>query len=668
MDELDREQAHIHRAYECLDAMRERAVRLLASAPEDPDLQATLKRRVFQLGDIARPLCFGRLDTAEGESWHIGRRHVEDESSDPVVVEWRAPVAVPFYRATVEEPLGLVRRRQFVIEGRTLVQMADDVFGPDAVEGPVAGGPRVRGRDALLAELERSRTGSMLDIVATIQTEQDIVIRAPLAGILTVQGGPGTGKTAIGLHRAAFLLFGNDALARAGVLVIGPNRTFLRYIAAVLPSLGEEAVVQTVLSDLVPDAPVRSEDPPAVARLKGDIRMAEVLRRALLLRRRPLTDDVEARHQRLRVVVGADRANELAEVVAGRRIPYAAGRTTLRDLLARAVYERYDEMAGSIGNDYRAVSRSLGGDPGFKRALDHLWPSVSAAALVRELLSNRTRLAEAAGGVLTVEEQHLLLRRSGQSLKAEPWTDADGPLVDEAIELIDGRLRTYGHAVVDEAQDLSPMQARMLARRVPTGSLTILGDIAQGTGVWGRDRWEDLLQHLSAPDGVRIEELRLGYRAPGRVLAVASRLLPSIAPHLRPTESIRPGRSEPRFISVSAEDLAPTVAKEANTLAGEWGSVAVIVSDAMLDPVRKELAAGGADLGDAEREGLDHRVTIVPALAAKGLEFDAVVVVEPARIVEDAPFGLRLLYIALTRPTQHLSVVHAEALPEELSS
>ncbi len=671
-NELDFEQRYIEHSYACLDFMRDRAETLLAAAPADPDLQASLKRRVFQLTDTPRPLCFGRLDTEADERWHIGRRHVENEAADPVVVEWRAPIAVPFYRATIDEPLGLKRRRQFVVEGRTLVQMADDLFGPDAV-ALAAEGPQVRGRDALLAELERARTGQMLDIVATIQTEQDVVIRAPMAGILTVQGGPGTGKTAIGLHRAAFLLFGNDALARAGVLVLGPNRTFLRYIAQVLPSLGEEAVVQTILSDLVPDAPTRTDDAPAVARIKGDERMAEVLHRALLLKRRPLIDDLEARHQRLRVVVRAERANELAEVVAGRRIPYGAGRTTMRDLLARAVYERYAEMADTVGIEYAAVSRSLGADPGFRKALDQLWPSVSAPALVRELLSNRARLAEAADGVLTDDEQRRLLRKAGRSLKTEPWTEADGPLVDEAVELIEGRLRTYGHAVVDEAQDLSPMQARMLARRVPSGSITILGDIAQGTGVWGRDTWDDLLRHLPAPDGVRVEDLRLGYRAPGRVLAVASRLLPAIAPHLQATESIRPGRSDPQFLRVDGEELASAVAREAAALAQTWTSVAVIVPSPLHDKIATALAAAGTDLGDAEREGLDHAVTLVPALTSKGLEFDAVIVVEPARIVDDAPvldgslrLGLRLLYIALTRPTQHLTVIHAAPLPDAL--
>jgi DNA helicase IV len=666
--ELDAEQAHLDLAYACLDFMRDRAVQLQAAAPADLDLQSTLKRRINQLTDTGRALCFGRLDTDEGESWHIGRRHVENEASEPVVVEWRAPIAVPFYRATIEEPLGLRLRRQFVVDRRTLLSMADDLFGPDAAERALEG-PQVRGRDALLAELERGRTGQMLDIVATIQAEQDVVIRAPMPGILTVQGGPGTGKTAIGLHRAAFLLFGNDALARMGVLVVGPNRTFLRYIAQVLPSLGEEAVVQTTLSDLVPDAPVRVlDEPPDVARLKGDARMAAVLRRSLVVRRRRIVDDLDVRHQARRIVVPADAVNEIAALVASRRIPYAAGRTTMRDLLARTVYERLADRVGSASAEYASISRSLSSNAEFKAALDLAWPSVSPSALVRELLSSRARLAEAADGVLSASEQSSLLRKGGRSARTEPWTEADGPLVDEAIELIDGRLRTYGHGIVDEAQDLSPMQARMLARRVPSGSLTILGDIAQGTGVWARDQWDDLLQHLPAPDGVRLEELRLGYRAPGRVLALASKLLPVIAPHLQPTESIRPGRSDPRFVRVAVGEVAAAAAVEAAGLATHWGSVAVIVPNALHDDVVAALAAAGADLGDAEREGLDHAVTVVPAVTAKGLEFDAVVVVEPAALVDDAPRGLRLLYIALTRPTQHLSVVHGRPLPEPLPS
>ena len=668
-DELEAEQRHVELAYRHLDRMKARAEQLLAAAPADPDLEASLKRRIFQLTDNGRALCFGRIDTSHGDSWHIGRRHVEDEDSEPVVVEWRAPVAIPFYRATLEDPLDLEMRRQFVLDGRTVLQIADDLFGPDAA-ARAADGPQVRGRDALLAELDRARTGQMLDIVATIQAEQDVVIRAPLEGLLCVQGGPGTGKTAIGLHRAAYLLYGNDALARSGVLVLGPNRTFLRYIAQVLPSLGEDAVVQTTLTDLVPDAPIRAVDGRDTARLKGDERMATVLRRALLQRRRLADDDLEVRHNLARVVVEREAINQIYETVAGRRIPYADGRRTLRDMLARAVYERYAGRAASgLVETFQEVFRTMTTSASFKATVDRLWPNVSAPQLVREVLTKKQVLADAADGVLTADERKLLHRKPSRSLKAEQWTDADGPLVDEAIELVEGRLRTYGHAVVDEAQDWSPMQARMLARRVPSGSITILGDIAQGTGVWGRGDWDDLLQHLPTPKGVRHEELRLGYRAPAKVLAVASKLLPQIAPDLQPTESIRPGRSDPRFRSVAEDSLSAAVAAEVADLAARWTSIAVIVPEALRDEIERALEdAAGVDVGDAEREGLEHAVTVVPASTAKGLEFDAVVVVEPARIIDDAPRGLRLLYIALTRPTQHLSVLHAEPLPEALAA
>ena len=661
--ELDEEQAHIDESYRCLDFMRNRAADLLEAAPDDPDLQAALTRRVNQLTDTGRALCFGRIDTEDGDVWHIGRRHVENEKADPVVVEWRAPVAIPFYRASLDDALGLERRRQFVVDNRTLISMADDLFGPNAPR-LAAEGPQVRGRDALLAELERGRTGQMLDIVATIQGEQDVVIRAPQPGVLLVQGGPGTGKTAIGLHRAAFLLFGNDELARSGVLVVGPNRTFLRYIAQVLPSLGEEAVVQTTLVDLVPDVRVRTVDSLDAQRVKGDERMATVIANALVNRRRRLSTDIDVRVQYRHLVVTAERANEIVKEVASRRLPYSAGRATLRDLLQREFVNVHIAQVGRMAADANPAHRVVAQSNEFKNALDALWPSVKAATLVRDLLGSAARLHEAADGILNNEEQAAIVRRSGKTNRTEPWSEADAPLVDEATELIEGRLRTYGHAVVDEAQDLSPMQVRMLARRVPSGSLTILGDVAQGSGVWARDRWEDILPLLPTPDGWQLTELRLGYRAPGQVLEYASRLLPAIAPHLRPTESIRPGRSSPR--TMATDDLVGAATAEASRLAAEGWSVAVICPTTLHDTLAAALAASSADTGDADRDGLDHRVTLVTAPMCKGLEFDAVVVVEPALIVEDAPVGLRLLYVALTRPTQHLSVVHERPLPDAL--
>ena len=665
VDELEAEQAFIHRAYAELDRMRARAASLIGQS-EDPDLEFALARRVSLLTDNGRPLCFGRIDTATGDRWYIGRRHVEDERADPVVIEWRTPVAVPFYRASVAEPLDLVRRRQFVLDGRDIVSMGDDRFGPGHA---VDDGLHIRGRDALIAELERSRTGEMLDIVATIQAEQDEVIRAPLDGVLAVQGGPGTGKTAIGLHRAAFLLYAHPELARAGVLVIGPNRLFLRYIAQVLPSLGEEAVVQTTLRDLVPGHAVRGEDGPEAARLKGDTRMAAVLERALERRRHHLGVDPELRFGLARIRVPAESANHALDLLASRRAPYSVGRNALRDRLLRVVYDAYVTAVGRLhAVEFGIMARDVRRDPAFLAVLDAMWPSVTAAGVVRDLLAAPERWA---AHVLEPHELDVLRRRPGRSVRSEPWTDADLALIDHATALISGTARTYGHIVVDEAQDLSPMQLRMLGRRCPSGSITVLGDLAQGTGLWARDAWADVVADLPSPRGVRHTELRLGYRAPGRVLQLASRLLPVAAPTVTPTESIRPGRTSPRIVAADGNLAVATVAETAD-LVDRYGSVAIIVPTALVSSITGHLRRSALDWADADRGGLGHQVSIVPAPEAKGLEFDAVVVVEPASILRDGPTldtrrGLRLLYICLTRPTQHLSIVHSDDLPSLLA-
>ena len=481
--DLDAEQAVVDGAYKQLGRMRAKTERLLTEMKGvDPDLEWALTRRAKALSSTNRALCFGRTDAADGTTWYIGRRHVEDEAGEPVVVEWRAPVALPFYRASWSEPMGLVRRRQFVVDGQQILSIGDDLFG-GAV--PVHSG--LRGSEALLLELERARSGEMLDIVATIQPEQDEVIRAPVEGVLVVQGGPGSGKTAVGLHRAAFLLYADEAMARANVLVVGPNRTFLRYIAQVLPSLGEHAVVQTTFSDLVPEVVPGpgAGDVPDCERVKGDRRMAEVLARAVRLRFRHDDADLEVTLGLRRLVVPAATVNDFVDDTRSKGLPYAKARDLLRDLFVRALYERYLEVAGAPpdGSD---LGRALRISPGLKTALDRRCPTVAPATLVAELLSRAKLLSAAADGALSEEEQRLILRRRGRD-----WTPADGPLVDEAKELIHGRSRTYGYAIVDEAQDLSPMELRMLARRCPAGSLTLLGDLAQAIGPWGLRNWAD---------------------------------------------------------------------------------------------------------------------------------------------------------------------------------
>ena len=660
------EQHYIDQAYEHLHAMRERAVELFNEyRGTDPDLEHALARRIHLLRDTGRALCFGRLDTdpsaadtesgtGMAETWYVGRRHVENSSGDPVVIEWRAPVAVPFYRASRREPMGLRRRRQFIVEGRRLLYVGDDLFGTAAAEEE----DRIRALDALLVELERQRTGEMADIVATIQPDQDRIIRSTPDGLLLVQGGPGSGKTAVALHRAAFLLYGNDDLARAGVLVVGPNRAFLRYIAQVLPSLGEEAVVQTTLIDLVSElgnAP--PPEHPDVDLIKGHGRMVDVVARALENQRSQLQDDLTVAMGIRRLRLSAEEVNAHAERLGSRRIPYATGRQLLRDFLLDGLAVQYSIDPERAIQGRRDIART----PELKRALDLLWPSVTAGQLISALFKRGTTAAVEAG-LDEVSAEQLWRARPRQ------WTDADGPLLDEAKARIAGQARTYGHVVVDEAQDLSPMQLRMLSRRCPARSMTLLGDLAQGFGVWARDSWAEIAGDIDPGAAHRTEELELGYRSPVQVLELAGRLLPEMAPTVQPPKAVRRGRHDPRVIAATTGTVVSIVVDEASSLSGVHRTVGVIVPAPRVTEFVSAFTNAGLSAGDALRDGLGSPVTVLSAVSARGLEFDATVVVEPAAIVTEATRGLRLLYVALTRPTQQLTVVHAQPLPAALAS
>jgi len=448
------------------------------------------------------------------------------------------------------------------------------------------------------------------------------------------------------------------------VLIVGPSRTFLRYIAQVLPSLGEEAVAQVTVADLVPKVRVRGRDTDDVARLKGDPRMAIVLARALARRRQPLTEDLEIRMGLSRLRVPARHVNEAVEALAHRSGPYLAGRNAARQRLATLAYQAW--RSSPLVVDSEDPTRTLASTPEVRAALDRVWPSVSAPALVNDLLSSAERMAAAAAGVLDTSEQRSLLRPAGPTLGRAAWTAADLALVDEAQALLEGRGRTYGHVVVDEAQDLSPMELRMLARRAPAGSVTVLGDLAQATSAWSHDSWADVVAYLPQPEGWREEELTLGYRAPGQVIDLASRLLPFAAPRIRPTLSVRVGRRSPTVVRLAPDKLFVRMAAEAAARAAEGFLTGCIVADAAVAQAASALRAARVEFGVAERDGLSKRITLLPAPAAKGLEFDAVVVVEPAAIAGDTTRGLRLLYVALTRPIQHLSIVHSEPLPAGL--
>ena len=669
-DELLAEQAHLDRSQVALAAMRDRARSLLedlrAAGAPDLDYEAALVHRVNALAPSARPLLFGRIDESTGPSWHIGRRHVEDNVADPLVIDWRAPVAVPFYRAGVSDACGLARRRQIMVDRGRVVSLADDLFtaaGDEAATGHDPSTTRLRGGDALLAELERARTGEMLDIVATIQAEQDEIIRAPLDRLVAVQGGPGTGKTAVGLHRAAFILYNHPDLSRSGVLVLGPSRAFLRYIGQVLPSLGEEAVIQTTVGDLAPRVRIERQDPPAVRHLKGDPRMAELLARALRAHRRTVEDHVVLRARMVGATLEAASLNGLAAEIAAGGGPYKAGRAALRARLAGA-FRRALRQAGRLEANDPALERELVATAAFKELLDQLWPAVAPKALVRGLLGRPERLAVLSSGLLTDAEVDTLA--AGARAVRRAWSADDLPLLDEAAYLIDGRARAFGHVVVDEVQDLTPMQLRMVARRSPTGSLTALGDLAQATGPWAYDAWDDILRFLPKSAPISREELTRGYRAPGQVLELASRLLPEAAPTVRPTASIRRGPEPPRLVAVPPDELVTAAYDEATDMTAGGRLVGLVVPPAYMAAARR-VAGSRADVGRLEEEGMSRPITLVAAESTKGLEFDGVVVVEPAAIAGDDRRGLRLLYVAMTRPIVRLAMVYAEPLPEVLA-
>ncbi|WP_329117709.1 HelD family protein [Streptomyces sp. NBC_01353] len=671
LDPLARERAHLAGSRAALRAMREDAESLdirdvTANWVNAVVLQAQIDDRIKSLADLSHtPLFFGRLDylhtTQEGQRFYIGRRHVHDAQGDPMVIDWRAPVSQPFYRASKKDPQDVGLRRRFGYTGGELTAYEDEhLSDPGELE---------RTSRLLQAEIERPRVGPMRDIVATIQPEQDEIVRSGLSGTVCVQGGPGTGKTAVGLHRVAYLLYAHrERLARTGTLVIGPNRSFLHYIEQVLPALGELEVKQATVDDLVAHVEVRGTDEAATAVAKGDARMAEVLRRAV---RSHVTLPTEP----LMVVRGSRRwrvpAYELEEIVRellDRDIRYGAAHEALPQRIAHLVLVRM-EQAGEAPDD--RVQNAVARNPAVKAVVKAVWPAVDPAKLVLRLLSDADFLAEHAEGLLSADEQKLLLwAKPARSVKSAKWSSADAVLIDEAKDLVE-RTHSLGHVVLDEAQDLSPMQYRAVGRRCTTGSATILGDLAQGTTPWATESWAQALGHLGKPEAV-VEELTAGFRVPREVIAYASRLLPHMSPGLAAVESVRenPGSLTIRQTEAGVLD-ATVVAACAESLRHE-GSIGLIAADARIAPLAEALTAAGlAYLAPGEETTADSRLTLVPASLAKGLEYDYVVLDDPAAVVDGEPderTGLRRLYVALTRAVSGLTVLHSSALPEQLAA
>ncbi|MFE5793742.1 HelD family protein [Streptomyces sp. NPDC056503] len=668
-DPLVRERAHLSSSRAALRAMREEVEALdikdvTANWVNSIVLERQIEDRIKALADLSHtPLFFGRLDylppTQHGQRFYIGRRHVHDAHGDPMVIDWRAPVSQPYYQASKKDPQDVGLRRRFGYTGGELTAYEDEhLSDPAELE---------RTSRLLQAEIERPRVGPMRDIVATIQPEQDEIVRSDLSGTLCVQGGPGTGKTAVGLHRVAYLLYAHrERLARTGTLVIGPNRSFLQYIEQVLPALGELEVKQATVDDLVAHVEVRGTDEAATAVVKGDARMAEVLRRAVW-------SHVTLPTEPLMVVRGSRRwrvpAYELEEIVrelTARDIRYGAAREALPQRIAHAVLVRM-EQAGEAPDD--RVQNAVARNAAVKAAVKECWPPVDPAKLVLRLLGDPEFLAEHAAGVLSEEEQKLLLwAKPGRSVRTAKWSAADAVLIDETTDLVE-RTHSLGHVVLDEAQDLSPMQYRAVGRRCTTGSATILGDLAQGTTPWATASWRTALEHLGKPES-RVEELTAGFRVPSEVIAYASRLLPHMAPGLAPVESVRenPGAFEIR--EAAAPSDAAVLSACVDALAHE-GSIGLIAADARIAPLAEALEAAGLPyLSPGQETTAASRLTLVPASLAKGLEYDYVVLDEPAAVVDGEPderTGLRRLYVALTRAVSGLTIVHAAPLPGRLS-
>ncbi|AJF66412.1 HelD family protein [Streptomyces vietnamensis] len=648
--ELARERSHHDACRAALIRMTEDVVEqvvigedVAASGADAEALGYHLRSRAKEMGEMPPgPLFFGRLDREDGQIHHIGRRRIaEHPAAPPLVVDWRAPVSRAYYQAGAHDPQGVLRRRRFGwaphSEGATedLTALEDERLTDGGATGTVSA--------LVTGEIERPRVGPMRDIAATIQPEQDDLVRSEPAASLCVQGAPGTGKTAVGLHRAAYLLYTHpQRIRRSGLLVLGPHRAFLSYISEVLPSLGETGIRQATLDEEIARHPVRAEDGEAAARVKHDARMAGVLHRALYGRVDPApAEDLAvpdgSYHWRL-------PASDLAAIVAAVREeapPYATGRERVRARVVRALQLRAERRWGPMG---AAWARKIERARAVTAFLDACWPRTSPEEVLAEVLTEPTDPA------LTRDELAAIRwARPPRSYRSARWTAADLVLLDELAGLIE-RPESYGHVVVDEAQDLSPMQCRAIARRTEFGSLTVLGDLAQGTTPWAARDWDEQLAHLGKT-GTPVVPLTLGYRVPAAIVDLANRLLPQLG------ADVPAGRSVRRDGEVTVHrttDLTAGVREAVRAALATEGSVGVITADGLVEVVTEAVR---------DRSG-DGRVTVLPASVVKGLEFDHVVVVEPAAIVAAEERGANRLYVVLTRAVSRLALVHEGELPE----
>ena len=733
------EQSYVDILYGLLDIARERARGALsqtyASGGAGGTFQARLERdftaveqarRLAQLEGVEHGLCFGRTDgeaDAQRTTLYIGRIGLRDDEHEPRLIDWRAPAARPFYSATPKDPHGLVRRRHIYTKNRTVTAVDDEVFDLDAMTDEDK--RNLSGEAMLIASINQARTGRMSDVVATIQAEQDRVIRAALQGVMVVQGGPGTGKTVAALHRAAYLLYTHRrTLERRGILVIGPNPVFLRYISQVLPSLGETDVVLTSIADIFPGVSAAPDDDPEAAAIKGDPRMVNVIRQAVKNAQRVPDGDVTVTVDDVTFTVTRDVVLRARDRARGMRKPHNVARklfiTDLLGALARAEAKTLDRPLDP--EDIPYARARLWDEPPVRAALDGLWPLLTPQRLVAALLAEEGALRAAALS-LTTAERHALLRQDAP----DRWTVADVPLLDEAAQLLgaddsadkarkraaerDRRLEekyarevlqitglagqgfvdastladwnrdpgqqlttaerawadpswAYGHVIVDEAQELSPMAWRMVMRKIPTRSLTVVGDVAQRSSAAGARSWAQVLDPY-VKGRWHQELLTVNYRTPAEIMAVAADVLAVVAPDEQAPESVRAEGVAPRAVPVPsvAGAIAGVVQAELAELGGS-GRLAVIAPTALVPRLAAELP--DAVPGD-HPDVLDSQVALLTVGQSKGLEFDRVVLADPAGVVAQSSAGAHDLYVAITRATHRLTVVHEGDLPGMLA-
>ncbi len=649
MEALDEEQQHLDATGAAYD--RAFAALLGRKPPSGIDdfaneaLEQMRRERIRVYTDASGPLYFGRIDEATGETLYVGRHAVWSPDNELLSVNWRAPAAEPFYSATAHEPKGVRRRRRLDIEERRVLGFVDETLATEDDDHLT---------DAIVEDITRQRVGEMRQIISTITPDQYELISREAAGALVIQGGPGTGKTAVGLHRAAWLLYADPDLTRAGVLVVGPNETFIRYIEQVLPALGEGGVEQRPIGALIARPHGEVDESRELASLKGSARIAVVMER-LLWRRLSLEGATIPFGRRREVEVTREDLQELVDSVRERTRSYEAGRERFRERLAGMVASRLLDPNSLAGQDEALTAVRKTSE--YQRLVTKAWPKVSPEALVEQLFKNKIRLKNAAGDLLSDDEIDLLLSSSA-AVKRKDMTPTDVALLDEAHWLIDPSFRRFGHVVVDEAQNLTPMELRMTVRRARGQSLTILGDLSQRTADAGVSSWEAVLSEAGVGDHA-VSELNISYRVPNDFLVLAGALLPPGAPAPR-------GVRDAPFpaVAVETDDVGATAARLAARMAEEVGSVGVVTPLESMESVRAALtdfvdATSGAALGAG--------VNLIDLHVAKGLEFDAIVVVEPAAILAERPDGgVGGLYTALTRSTRALAIVHAQPLPETL--